>query len=83
MTYHTTITLHRNGEQLGNPLYLSFRGRWLTDAERKAMQTAERMNLFPYATDVRIGVDSPDGKATTLCWLLGRTPDPLPPKVFV
>jgi hypothetical protein len=82
MTF-TTITLRRHGETLGNPLCLPFAGRWLADAERKAMETAERMSLFPYATDVRILCESENGKAASLCWLLARPAEPLPPKVFV
>ena len=83
MTFKTTIILRRNGETLGDPWPLPCAGRWRADAERKAMRAAEGMRLFRYATDVRILTESPDGKTTSLCWLLARTPDPLPPKVFV
>lgn len=78
MIYHTTIIFKRDGETIGEPTTLWLRGRWLSNAERKAMDIAQRKPLFRCATAVRILCESADGKATSLCWLLSHTPQPLP-----
>lgn len=81
MIVHTTITYKRNGDTLGSESR-TFRGRWLADAERKAMEYGEMSSLFPYASDLRILCEQPCGKTTSLCWLLGREPRPLSEKIF-
>ena len=78
MIYHTTIIFKRDGETIGEPVSLWLRGRWLANVERKAMDIAQRKPLFRCATGVRILCESPEGKATSLFWLLSHTPQPLP-----
>jgi hypothetical protein len=79
MTVHTTIAFKREGHTLATEACV-FRGRWLADAERKAMRWAEGHRLFRCATSVRILCEPPDGKTTSLSWLLCHTPLSLPEK---
>jgi len=79
MQVTTTIVYKRDSETLTTETR-TFRGRWLADVERKAMQYAEMNPVFPYSTAVRILCESTEGKATSLCWLLAHTPRPLPEK---
>lgn len=76
MQVTTTILYKRNDETLTTDTR-TFRGRWLADAERKAMQYAEMNPVFPYCTSVRVLCEQPCGKTTSLMWLLACAPRPI------
>lgn len=76
MQITTTIVYKRDCETLTTETR-TFRGRWVADAERKAMQWAEMNRVFPYCTAVRILCEQPSGKTTSLQWLLAFTPRPI------
>lgn len=73
MQVTTTIVYKRDSETLTTETR-TFRGRWLTDVERKAMQYAEMNPVFPYCTAVRIMCEPPCGALTSMIWLLAHTP---------
>lgn len=77
MTVHTTIVYKWNDHTLATESR-TFRGRWLADAERKAMQYAQGSPMFRFASNIRILCEQPCGKTSSLCWLMGHTPAELP-----
>lgn len=76
MQVTTTIVYKRDSETLTTETR-TFRGRWLADVERKAMQYAEMNPVFQYCTAVRVLCEQPSGKTTSLMWLLAFTPRPI------
>ena len=82
MRHDITYILRRDGETLSTHNTVCL-GYFTENATAQAMAGAKRRPMFRYATDVLIHVYPQSGQVSTTLWSLARTPDPLPPKVFV
>jgi hypothetical protein len=76
MTVTTTIQYMRNNEIITSETR-SFRGRWIGNIERKAMQYAEMDRLFLYSDRINILCELPHGGVTNCMWILTHPVRPL------
>jgi hypothetical protein len=69
MTITTTITFKRDGDTLAVQTR-TFRGRWVGNAERKAMNWAIDHPLFRCCDGIRIFCETGAGQSSSLYWVL-------------
>ena len=70
MTYHTNITFKYGNRVIGTDT-VTVRGRWLGNAEHKAMLMAERNNLYWRSDNIRFhSTPVGGGKTASMVWIL-------------